>query len=109
MVEGVVVNIDQNITKQRWKKLYIISDYKNTDVSVKRARLNMKSVVSVTVLVPVSVNTPNNASLWTSTTTTIVTSNPPTSVPTNPSTNVDPESVKITTTTTLETALSTNY
>ena len=64
MVEGVVVNIDQNITKQRWKQLYIISDYKNTDVSVKRARLNIKSVVSGTVLFPVSVNTPNTAPLW---------------------------------------------
>ena len=27
MVEGIFVNVDQQITKQRWKQFYIIYDY----------------------------------------------------------------------------------
>ena len=38
MVEGVVVNVDQQITKQRQKQFYVIDDYKNLYVIVKRSR-----------------------------------------------------------------------
>ena len=51
MVEGVVINVDLQITKQRRKQLYVIDDYTNPDGSVNRARLQIKSMVSVPVLV----------------------------------------------------------
>ena len=56
MFEGVVINVDLQITKRRRKQFYVIADYKNPDGSVKRARLQIKSVVAVPVLVPVPGN-----------------------------------------------------
>ena len=88
-VEGFVVNVDQQITKQRRKKFYVIADYKNSGGSVKRARVHIKSVVAEPVLVPVIVNLPSTAPLLTTTTTTIVPANTSTSVPDNNSTTVD--------------------
>ena len=105
MVEGVVVNIDQQITKQRRKQFYVISDYKNTDGSFKRARLHIKSVVSGPVLVPVPVNLPSTATLLAATTTPIIPTNTSNSVPANPSTPVDHVPVPKTTTTTVAPAL----
>ena len=61
MVEGVVVRADQQITKQRRKQFYAISGYKNPDVGIKRARLTINYVFSVTVIVPVPVNIPATA------------------------------------------------
>ena len=51
MVEGVVINVDLQITKQRRKQLYVIDDYTNPDGSGNKARLQIKSMVSVPVLV----------------------------------------------------------
>ena len=104
IVEGVVVNVDQKITKQRGKQLYVISDFKNPNGSVKRARLHIKYVVAGPVLVPVPGNLPDTATLLKATTTTIVPGNTSTSVPANhftpvDSTHVDPVPVPTTTTT----------
>ena len=41
MVEGVVVNVDQQMNKKRRKKFYVISDYKKPDESAKRDRLHI--------------------------------------------------------------------
>ena len=84
MVEGVAVNVNQKNTKQRGKQLYVITDYKKPDRSVKRSRLHIKSVVAGPVLAPVPVDLPATAPLLTVTTTTIVTSNTSTSFPDNP-------------------------
>ena len=101
MVEGViVVNVDQQITKQRRNQFYVIADYKNPDGRVKRDRLHINSVVEGPVLVPVSVNLPATAPLVTATTTTIIPANISTSVPANPSDHFDPAPVPTTTTTT---------
>ena len=54
MVEGVVVNVDEQITKQRRKQFYVIADKKN-DGSFKRSRLYIKYLVAGPVLVPVPV------------------------------------------------------
>ena len=99
MVEGVVINVDLKITKQRRKQFYIISDYKTPDGSVNRARLHTKYVVAGPVLVPVPVNIPVTAPLLTETKTTIFPANPSTSVPTDHHTPVDPAPVPTTTTT----------
>ena len=99
MVEGFVVNVDQQITKQRWKQFYVIADYKNPDGIFKRARLHIKSVVAGPVLVLVPVNLPATALILTATTTTIIPADPPTSVPVNHSTHVDPVPVPTTITT----------
>ena len=88
-VEGVVVNVDQQITKQKRKKFYVISDYKNIDRSFKRVRLHIKSVVLGPVLVLDTVNLPATAPLLTDTTTTILPYNPSTSVTVNQYTPVD--------------------
>ena len=64
MVEGFVVNLDQQITNQRWNQFYVIADHKNSDGIVKRARLHIKSVVAVSVIVPVLVNIPAISSLF---------------------------------------------
>ena len=45
MFEGFVVNVELQITKKGWKQSYVISDYKNPDGSVKRARLHIKYLV----------------------------------------------------------------
>ena len=37
MFEGVVINVDLKITKQRRKQLYIISDYKTPDMESRRS------------------------------------------------------------------------
>ena len=42
MVEGVVINVDLQITNLMRNKFYIIADYKNTNGSVKRDRLHIK-------------------------------------------------------------------
>ena len=88
MVEGVVNNVETKITKQRRKQFYVILDYKNRDGSVKRTRLNIKSVVTGPFLVLVTVNIPATAPLLTAITTTIVPANPSTSVPADHSTPV---------------------
>ena len=98
MVEGFFY-VDQQITKQRRKQFYIISDYKTPDGSVNRARLHTKYVVAGPVLVPVPVNIPVTAPLLTETKTTIFPANPSTSVPTDHHTPVDPAPVPTTTTT----------
>ena len=59
MVEGVVDNVDQKITKQRRKKFYVITDYKKPDGSVKRSRLHIKYVVAGPVIFPVLVHLPD--------------------------------------------------
>ena len=105
MVEGVVVNADQQTNNQRQKQLYIIYDHKNPDGIVKRARIHIKYVVAVPVLVPVPVNLPYNTPLLTETTTTIAPVNPSTIFPSDTSTHVDPAPVTITTTTTTSPAL----
>ena len=69
--EGVVINVDLQITKKRWKQSYFISDYKKTDVSVKRAMIHIKFVVAGPVIVPVLVNITATVPLLTPTTTTI--------------------------------------
>ena len=46
MVEGVVINVDLQITKYRGEQLYFIADKKNSDGSVKRASLHTKYVVA---------------------------------------------------------------
>ena len=97
MVEEFVVNVDQQITKQRRNRFYFIADYKNTYGSFKRARLHIKSVFSGPVLVPVPVNLPDNAPVLKATTTTIFPFNHSTSVPDNHSTPVDPAHVPTTT------------
>ena len=66
-VEGVVVNVYQKNTKQRWKQFYVIADKKNPDGSFKRARLPLESVVTVPVIVPVPVNIPATVTLLTAT------------------------------------------
>ena len=88
-VEGVVVNVDQQINKQRRNQFYVIADYKNPDGSVKMARLHIKSVVAGPVIVTVPVNIPATTPLFTVTTTTIVPANTSTSVPADHSTPVD--------------------
>ena len=100
MVEGVVINVDLQITKQRRKQLYVIGDYKNPDGSVKKSRLHINSVVAGPVLVPVSNNLTATSPLLTATTTTIVPANPSTSVPDDHSTHVDPAPVPTTNNTT---------
>ena len=72
MFEGVVVNVDRKITKQSRNQFYVISDYKNTDGSVKSSRLHIKFVVAGPVLVPVPVNLPSIEPLVIATTTNIV-------------------------------------
>ena len=67
MVEGFVVNLDQQITNQRWKQFYVIADYKNPDGIFKRARLHIHSVVAGPVLVTVPLNIPATAPLLTAT------------------------------------------
>ena len=101
MVEGVVINVDLKITKQRRKQFYVISDYKNPDGSVNRARLPINSVVVGPVLVPVPVNLPSTAPLLTATTTTIVPANTSISFPADNFTPVDPVHVPTTNTTTV--------
>ena len=105
MVEGVVANVDQQITKQRRKQLYVISYYKTPDGSVNRYSIHIKSVVSGPVLVPVPVNLPATAPILTVTTTTIIPDIPSTSVPDDHTTPVDPAPVSTTTTTTAVPAL----
>ena len=61
-------------------------------------------MVTGPVLVPVLVNIPAIAHLFTATTTNIVPANPSTSVPDDHSTTVDPEPVPTTTTTTITSA-----
>ena len=75
IVEGFVINVDLQIINQRRKQLYVISAYKNPDVCVKRARLNIKSVVAGPVLVLVPFNIPDTAPLLTATATTFVPAN----------------------------------
>ena len=41
MVEGVVIHVDLQITKQRRKQLYVITNYKNPDGSIKRDWLHI--------------------------------------------------------------------
>ena len=60
MVEGVVVNVDQQITKQRRNQLYLISD-KKKDVSIKRSGLHIRSSVIGPVIVLVLVNLQDTA------------------------------------------------
>ena len=103
MVEGVVINVNLQITKQRRKQFYVIADYKNPGGSVKRARLNIKSVVSGSVIFPG--NLPATVPILAATTTTIVPANPSTIFPDDHSTPVDPAPVPTTTTTTLVPAL----
>ena len=105
IVEGVVVNVNQQITKQRRKTLYVIADYKNPDGSVKRYILHIKSVVSGPVLVSVPVNLLSTAPLLTSTKTTIFPDYPSTSVPANTSSNFASAPVPTTTNTTVAPAL----
>ena len=105
MVEEVVVNVEQKITKQRRKKLYVISDYKNPDGSVKMAKLHIKSVIEGPVLVPVPVNIPATAPLLTATKTTSAPANPSTILPADHYTLVYPAPVPITTTTNVAPAL----
>ena len=93
MVEGVAVNVEQNITKKRRNQFYIIADYKNPDGSVKCSRLHLKYVVVGPVIVTVPVNLPSTAPLFTVTTTNIVISNTSTSIPDNNSTHVHPAPV----------------
>ena len=92
MAEGIVVNVDQNITKKRCKQLYIIYNYKKPDGTVKSARLHITSVVKGTFLVPFPdpVNLPATAPILTATTTSIIPDNPSTSVLADPYNNVDP-------------------
>ena len=99
MVEGVVVNFDQNISKQRRKQLYVISDNKNPDGSIKRVRLYINSVVSGPFIYPIPVNLPASAFLQTVTTTTNIPDNPSTRFPVDPSTPVEPAPVPKNTTT----------
>ena len=101
MVEGVVVNVYQQITKKRRNTFDVIADLKNPDGSVNSSRLHIKSVVAVPVLVPVKVNLPATEALLTATTNNIVPSNIPTSVTANNSTPVEPEPVTTTTTNTV--------
>ena len=96
IVEGVVINVDLQIINQRRKQLYVISDYKNPDVSVKRARLNIKAVVAGTVLVPVLFNFPNTAPLLTEKDITFFPANPSTSVPADHYIPVEPTPVTTT-------------
>ena len=96
MVEEVVINVYLKIIKQRRKKLYVISDYKNPDVSVKFSRLNIKSVVAGPVLAPVPFNIPDTAPLLTATAITFVPVNPSTSVPADHYNYVDPTPVTTT-------------
>ena len=105
MVKGVVVNVDQQITKQRRKRLYDIADYKNPDGSFKRSRLYIKSVVEVPFLVPVPVNLPDTTPLVTATKTTIVPFNASNSVPANPYVPFYPAPVTTTTPTNVVPAL----
>ena len=105
MVEGVVINVDLQITNQRRKQLYVIADYKNPDGSVKRSRVHIKSLVARPVIVPVPFNIPATAPLLTATTTNIVPTNPSTGVPADNSNPVDPEPVPTITTTTVSPAL----
>ena len=72
MFEGFVVNVDRKITKQSRNPFYVISDYNNTDGSVKSSRLHIKFVVAGPVLVPVPVNLPATVTILTDTTPTIV-------------------------------------
>ena len=103
MVEGVVINVDLKITKQRQKQFYVIADYKKPDGSVKRARLHIRSVVAGPVLVPVPFNIPATAHILTATTTTIALENTSISVPADHCTTVEPAPVTTTTTTTVAT------
>ena len=96
MVEEVVINVDLKNIKKSWKQLYVISDCKNTDVSVKRARINIKSMVAGPVLVPVPFNIPETAPLLTASSTIFFPVNPSTSVPADHSTHVDPTPVTTT-------------
>ena len=105
MVEGVVINVDLQITKKRRKQLYVIDDKKNPDVSVKRSRLHIEYVFAGTVLVPVHVNLQDTAHILTSTTTTIVPANPSNIFPDDHSTPVEPAPVPTTTTTTVASSL----
>ena len=97
MSEGAVVNLDQQITEKRRNQFYVIADYKNTDGSVKRARLHIKYVVAGPVLVPVPVNLPETATILIATTTTSITANLYTNVTSDPSTTFDPAPVPTTT------------
>ena len=105
MVEGVFVNVDLKITKQRWKQLYVIVDHKNSDGIFKRFMLHIKSVLAEPFPTPVPVNLPATAPLFTATTTTGIPSNPFISVHADTSTPVDPEPVPTTTTTTVSPTL----
>ena len=105
IVEGVVGNVNQYNTKQRWKQFYVIADYKNHDGSVNRSTLHIMSAVAVPFLVPVTVNLPYTAPPFTATTTTTIPSNPSISVPSNIFTPVDAAPILTTTTTTVSLAL----
>ena len=105
MVEGVVVNVGQQITKQRRKQFYVISDYKNTDGSVNMEMLHIKSMVVGPVLVPVPVSLPATAPLLKAKTNNILLANNFTSVPDNHSTPIDPAPVPTTTNNTIAPAL----
>ena len=101
MVEGVVINVDRQITKKSRKQFYVIAEYKIPDGSVKSYMIHINSVVAgpVIVPVPVSVNLPATAPIFTATKTTIVPANPSTSIPADHSTPVDPAPVPTITTT----------
>ena len=105
MVQGVVINVFLQITKQKRKQLYVIDDYKKPDGIVNRSRIHIKSVVAGPVLVPFPVNLTATAPLLKATTTTIVPENLSTSVPTDHSTPFNPAPVTTTTTTTVAPAL----
>ena len=104
-VEGVVISVDLQITKQRRDQFYVIADYKNPDGIFKRTRLNSKSVVAGPFLVPVPFNLPSTANLLTATTTNTVPVTPSTSIIADNSTPVDPVPLPKTTTTNVAPAI----